>query len=84
MSPERLPPQDQRVDAAAAAVAQEEARRLWWIKKHETMLFFLHNPPHFHRGPDGEEGKIRADRLRQKKKEECIFHQSTLEGRLEG
>ena len=72
MSPERPPPQDKRIDVAAANAAIAHARRLRWKKKHETMRFFLHDPPHFHRGPDGEEGEIRADRLRQKKKEKCI------------
>ena len=67
MSPERLLPQVKRIDVAAADAAKEQARRLWWKKKHETMFFYLHDPPHFHRGPDGEEGKTRADRLGQQK-----------------
>ena len=48
------------------------------------MIFFLHDPPHFYRGSDGEEGTSRADRLRQTKKEELTFQQSTLEDRFEG
>ena len=48
MSPERFLPQVKRIDVAAADAAKEQARRLWWKTKHETMFFYLHDPPHFH------------------------------------
>ena len=46
------------------------------------MRFFLHDPPHFYRGPEGECGKIRADRLRERKIDECALHKSTIDGKL--
>ena len=39
-------------------------------------------PLPFWRGPEGECGQIRADRLRERKREECELHKHALEGKL--
>ena len=81
MSPENLSQEEIRDNDLAAEADQ---RRLYWKNVHASLKFDLHDHRDFWRGPPDEEGTVRAERLRAKKRRELRNQIDTLHEMLSG